>query len=362
MKTYGFVGLGLIGGSLARALKASDPSCRIIAYNRSRSSLDEAVKDGVVDEPLNEIGEGFKECDVVFLCLPVIKNTELLPEIKKYISEKTILTDVGSVKGGIMDAAENADLKDNFVGGHPMAGSERTGYIASSKDLYKNAYYIITPFEEGDEKAEALKEIASSIGAIPIIMDADKHDRIVAGISHIPHLAAAALVELVKNNDYEDGAMKRVAAGGFKDITRIASSSPEMWKEICLSNELNISEYLGDLIERLVLIREKVEDCDGEFIANLFDDAGTYRNSFNALSAGPIKDMNKITVDIADEPGALASIATILAVNGINIKNIGIQHNREYIGGDLSVSFWDSESKEKAVRILGDKGYSIHVK
>ncbi len=360
MKKYGFVGLGLIGGSLARALKASDPECKIIAYNRSRASLDEAVKDGVVDEPLNEIGEGFKECDVVFLCLPVIKNTELLSDMSKFIGKDTILTDVGSVKGGIMNAAENAGLKDNFVGGHPMAGSERTGYIASNKDLYKNAYYIITPFEEGDKKAEVLKDIALSVGAIPIIMDADKHDRIVAGISHIPHLAAAALVELVKNNDFEDGSMKRVAAGGFKDITRIASSSPEMWKEICLSNELNISEYLGDLIDRLILIREKVDECDGAFIADLFDDAGTYRNSFNTLSAGPIKDSHKFTIEIKDEPGAIASIAIILAVSGINLKNIGIQHNREYIGGDLTVGFWDPESKEKAAEILKNKGYTLH--
>ena len=360
MKKYGFVGLGLIGGSLARALKAADLGCVIKAYNRTASSLEEAVKDGVVDEPLYRIDEGFKDCDVVFLCLPVIKNTELLSEIKKYIGEKTILTDVGSVKGTIMSAAKDAGLSKNFVGGHPMAGSERTGYIASSKDLYKNAYYIITPFEEGDRKALVLKGMAESIGAIPIIMDAGKHDRIVAGISHIPHLAAAALVELVKENDFEDGSMKRVAAGGFKDITRIASSSPEMWKEICLSNDLNISEYLDDLIDRLKLIRDKIDKCDGEYIAGLFDDAGTYRNSFNTLSAGPIKDMNKFSVDIADEPGALASIATILAVNGINIKNIGIQHNREYIGGDLSVSFWDSESKDKAADILKSKGYILH--
>ena len=124
-----------------------------------------------------------------------------------------------------------------------MAGSERTGYIASSKDLYRNAYYIITPFEKGDKKAEVLEGIAKYVGAIPIIMDADKHDRIVAGVSHIPHLAAAALVELVKNNDYSDGLMKTVAAGGFKDITRVASSSPAMWKEICLSNEVNISGF-----------------------------------------------------------------------------------------------------------------------
>ena len=191
-------------------------------------------------------------------------------------------------------------------------------------------------------------------------MDCAKHDRIVAGVSHIPHLAAAALVELVKNNDYSDGLMKLVAAGGFKDITRVASSSPSMWKEICESNDVNISAFLGDLIDRLSEIREKVAGGDGEYIAELFDDAGTYRNSFNTLSAGPIKDSHKFSVDISDEPGAIASVATILAVNGINIKNIGIQHNREYIGGDMTVGFWDGDSKTKAAEILTGKGYSLH--
>ncbi len=360
MSKYGFIGLGLIGGSLARALKNSDPSNVVIAYNRSSASLEEAVKDGVVDVPLHTVGEEFSDCDVIFLCLPVIRNQEMLKTIAPFIGENTIVTDVSSVKGSIMKAAEEAGLKDHFVGGHPMAGSERTGYIASSKDLYRNAYYIITPFGENDEKALVLQELASKIGAIPIIMDAEKHDRIVAGVSHIPHLAAAALVELVKNNDYADGLMKVVAAGGFKDITRVASSSPEMWREICLSNEVNISGFLTDLIDRLEEIREKVDEGDGDYISDLFDDAGTYRNSFNTLSAGPIKDSFKFTIDIADEPGAIASVATILAVNGINIKNIGIQHNREYIGGDMSVGFWDKESKERAAEILKGKGYILH--
>ncbi len=360
MSKYGFIGLGLIGGSLARALKSYDGSNVIAAYNRSPEPLEQAVKDGVVDIPLHEIGEGFRDCDVIFLCLPVITNAQALSKLASFIGPDTIVTDVSSVKGSIMKAAEEAGLKDHFVGGHPMAGSERTGYIASSKDLYRNAYYIITPYEAADPKAEVIRKLSEDIGAIPIVMDAAKHDRIVAGVSHIPHLAAAALVELVKNNDYEDGLMKTVAAGGFKDITRVASSSPAMWKEICESNEVNISEFLEDLIGKLSEIRDMVNEKNGDYIADLFDDAGTYRNSFNTLSAGPIKDSHKFSIDISDEPGAIASVATILAVNGINIKNIGIQHNREYIGGDMTVGFWDAESKEKAADILKGKGYILH--
>ncbi|MCR4791470.1 MAG: prephenate dehydrogenase [Lachnospiraceae bacterium] len=360
MSKYGFVGLGLIGGSLARALKNHDESNVIVAYNRSPEPLEQAVSDGVVDIALHEIGEGLSDCDVIFLCLPVVTNAQALSTLSPYVGDKTIVTDVSSVKCSIMKAADEAGLREHFVGGHPMAGSERTGYIASSKDLYRNAYYIITPFEEGDPKAEVLKKLSEDIGAIPIVMDAEKHDRIVAGVSHIPHLAAAALVELVKNNDYSDGLMKVVAAGGFKDITRVASSSPAMWKEICESNDVNISAFLGDLIDRLSEIRKNVSEGNGEYIADLFDDAGTYRNSFNTLSAGPIKDSHKFSVDISDEPGAIASVATILAVSGINIKNIGIQHNREYIGGDMTVGFWDGESRAKAAEILKNKGYILH--
>ena len=170
MSKYGFIGLGLIGGSLARALKSSDPENVIVAYNRSIKPLEEAVADGVVDVALHEIGDGFKDCDVIFLCLPVITNAEALKTLAPFVGGNTIVTDVSSVKGSIMKAAEDAGLKEHFVGGHPMAGSERTGYIASSKDLYRNAYYIITPFEEGDKKAEVIRDILS-LGGYAVVVE-----------------------------------------------------------------------------------------------------------------------------------------------------------------------------------------------
>ena len=166
-------------------------------------------------------------------------------------------------------------------------------------------------------------------GAIPLILDYKQHDYVTAAISHLPHVIAASLVNLVRDSDSEEGIMKMVAAGGFKDITRIASSSAQMWQQICLTNTDNISTLLNDYIRSLQEFKNSLDSRKEKDLYDLFDSAREYRDSFINASSGPIKRSYVLTVDIADQAGSLAAITTILAVNGINIKNIGITHNRE---------------------------------
>ena len=367
MSTYGFISLGLIGGSVARAIREKQPDATIIAYNRSAASLDEALSDGVVNKAVYQSdfeSDGFKafsECDYIFLCAPVQKNEEFLEMLKPVISSSCIITDVGSVKTGIHEAAKRLDMEANFIGAHPMAGSERVGYTNSKSSILQNAYYILTPTDKVPaEKIDEYKSLVESFDSIPLILSYAEHDYIVAAVSHLPHVIAASLVNLVKDSDNEEGIMRLVAAGGFKDITRIASSSSDMWEQICMTNTDNISKLLESYIKSLTEIDSTLKDHRGHEIHELFDAAREYRDSFTVAGSGPIKVNYRLFVDIADEPGALATIATLLATRGISIKNIGIIHNSEYQGGNMRIEFYTHQDLETAGKVLEDKRYTIH--
>lgn len=359
--TFGFIGLGLIGGSIARAIREKLPQSQIIAYDINPAALDAAYADGVINTAATAIDKTFSVCNYLFLCAPVQKNDDNLRTIKEIISSDCLLTDVGSVKTGIHETIAEMGLESQFIGGHPMAGSERVGYVNSKAILLENAYYILTPTPSvPKEKIENYRELVSTLGAIPLILDCKQHDYVTAAISHLPHVIASALVNLVEASDSEDGIMKMVAAGGFKDITRIASSSPVMWQQICLTNTENISKLLTDYIDALCVIREKLDAKDSAVLHDFFDNARIYRDSFINTSSGPIKRDYAIQIDIADEPGALAAIATIMALNGISIKNIGIAHNRESEGGVLRIEFYNEDTIAKAKEILNNKGYTVY--
>ena len=358
----GFIGLGLIGGSIARALKEKHAdNVQILAYDTNPATLSLAKEQGVADRITAEINAKFSDCDFLFLCAPVENNIENLLQLKQFLSPACILTDVGSVKSGIHKQINAIGLSGQFIGGHPMAGSERTGFANSKARLLENAYYILTP--SGDVPKDLLlryQELVTSIGAIPLVLDAATHDYVTAAVSHLPHVIAASLVNLVKNSDSKEGTMKMIAAGGFKDITRIASSSPEMWQQICTTNAENISELLTNYISDLLVIKEALDDKDSLALKDFFETARSYRDSFIDAGSGPIKKVYDLYVDIADEPGALAAIATLLALNGISIKNIGITHNREAQEGALRIEFYDESGTALARSLLTSKGYLIY--
>lgn len=359
--TCGFIGLGLIGGSIAKALRRFHPDYRLIGYDIQSENTALAVKEGVLNRAVPEIDESFRDCDYIFLCAPVSFNDKNLITLKQFLSPGCLLTDAGSVKTDIHRHIESLGLNAQFIGGHPMAGSERTGYINSKAILLENAYYILTPTREvSEEKIAEYKELTASLGAIPLILSCDLHDYVTAAVSHLPHVIAASLVNLVRDKDSNDGIMKMIAAGGFKDITRIASSSPSMWQQICLTNTENISALLDDYIASLKEIRLQIDNHRDSSVYNFFNDARSYRDSFIDASSGPIKKSFTINIEIADEPGALASIATILALNQISIKNIGIMHNREQMDGVLQIEFYEKDSIQAAGKILEHKGYIIH--
>ena len=357
----GFIGFGLIGGSIARALKKQNWDITIKVYTRRKNpELEKGQEVGVIDELLYEIDNRFSTCDIIFLCAPVLKNLDFLPILKPLIKPDCILTDVGSVKQSICEKARELGLAKQFIGGHPMAGSEKTGYTNSTDTLLENAYYLLTPSPENPPEYLALmKELVRLTGANCVVLPAKDHDKITAAISHVPHIIAATLVNMVRVNDNEEENMKAFAAGGFKDITRIASSSPEMWQDICLANGACIDDFLAYFQEQLQQFRQMIAQQNGEAIRLEFQSAGDYRNSIPATKSSVIARSFDLFVNVDDRTGAIAEIATILSQKGISIKNIGIIHNREYIDGVMKLELYSEEDAVRARELLKQNQYKI---
>ena len=357
----GFIGLGLIGGSIAKAIRQYFPDYEIVAFDKNREALALATQESLINVAATAIDDNFYNCSYIFLCAPVSYNTAYLKQIQEYMNDDCILTDVGSVKTSIHEEVTALGLEKYFIGGHPMAGSEKSGYINSKAMLIENAYYVLTPSEGvPEEKVERYRAFVEKLKSIPVILDYKEHDYITGTISHLPHIIASSLVNFVKDTDTNEEMMKQLAAGGFKDITRIASSSPTMWQHICLKNKENISRILGEYITALQDAKEAVDNADEQELYDLFDSSRNYRNSIPESSAGPIKKAFAVYCDIIDEAGGIAAIATILASNNLNIKNIGIVHNREFEEGVLRIEFYDGVSSSKAADLLQKFRYIVY--
>ena len=360
----GFIGFGLIGGSLARIWSAKHPEDTFLAYNYHLShnqDLEDALADGVLHLVSTDLEGDFADCDMIFLCSPVLRNIEYLTRLKDIAKPSCILTDVGSAKGNIHQAVRQLGLTDRFIGGHPMAGSEKTGYHSSTTTLFENAYYILTPTEETRPEALALlEERVRETMAIPLVLEPGRHDDITAAISHVPHIIASALVNAVRLADAGSGEMTALAAGGFRDITRIASSSPVMWQNICLTNPDSIVSFLDCFMKELGQVKEMLLQTKEEALLQFFADGKEFRDSLPLKTSSLLLPSYEVLLYIPDKPGSIAVIASLMAASAVSIKNIGIAHNREYTDGVLRVEFYDKPSLEEAIRILKERNYKLY--
>ena len=358
--TYCFIGLGLIGGAIAKGLKAAEPDCRIMAYMRTRETLEKARSEKIVDVILTGADDAhISECDIVFLCTPVEYNEHYLSAVKPLLKAGAFVTDVGSTKSQILKTVQSLDMENVFIGGHPMAGSEKTGYDNSNPHMLENIFYILCPTRNTPMAyVQRMIRVIEMVKADVYIIDAEEHDKSVATISHLPHLVAAALVNLVHDTDTPEHTMKQLAAGGFKDITRIASSSPVMWQQIFNSNRDAVLGVLHSYIEAMQKIESDLKNDDMAAIHDLFVNSGAYRATF-ADAHGMLNAQYSFSVHVTDKPGAISIISAILAAGGISMKNIGINHNRESGDGALRIEFYDSESCMQAERLIKEYNYQI---
>ena len=201
----GFIGLGHIGGSVAKTVHRIYPDIQIVAYDTCRATLDAALSDGIITEALDQVGKGFSDCNYIYLCAPVLDNADYVRELSGILHDDMLLTDVGSVKTGIHEQIQKyPDLERHFIGGHPMCGTEHVGYEYSTAYMLENAYYILTPTRTvSPKKVEEFEKFVASIGAVPLILDYKKHDFSVGSISHLPTVIASTLVNYVRDTDHE---------------------------------------------------------------------------------------------------------------------------------------------------------------
>ena len=260
IRRLSLVGLGLLGGSVAKAARAEGLADEIVAVGRERERLEPALRDGVVDRISTRLEEGVAGSDFCLLATPVATLTALLPAVWPALPADAVLTDVGSTKASIVEAAEALGRARPlaFVGSHPMAGSEQSGYRVSRRDLFRGATVILTPTERTD--SHAVKRVGAfweALGGRLVILDPVTHDRATAAISHLPHLVADALVDAVVRMDPR---FFEVAGRGFRDTTRIAASDPRVWREIFQENRAGLTEALTsfraalDELERLLAV------------------------------------------------------------------------------------------------------------
>ncbi len=360
-KKISIIGLGLIGGSLAKIFIDKLGINDITAINRSSKSLDQAIKEGTITRGFHEINEYVWNSDIIFICTPVGLTKKYINFLSDKVSPQCIITDVGSTKSEIIDFVNSMENPPCFIGGHPMAGSEKTGYTASYSHLFENAFYILSHCKTTTTEAmETMTSLVKSIGAIPVEIDGIAHDNVTASISHVPHILASSLVNMVKKLDSSSGKMQLLAAGGFKDITRIASSSPEMWENIVLSNKEQVQLILTEYINEINSFKSMLDKEDSQSIYNFFETAKNYRNSFHNVKKSLISQSFEIVADVIDEPGIIGEIATILGDNSINIKNINVSNNREFELGCLKISLSNQESAHKAYDLLKQEGYTVY--
>ena len=254
------VGVGLLGGSVAKAVRAHGLAREIVGVGRDLARLAPALGDGALDRATTDVAEGVAGADRVLLAAPVLANETLLARVWQAAPAGALLTDVGSTKRGIVSAAERLAVGRphvHFVGSHPMAGSEKSGYAVARPDLFQGATVVVTPTEATDAAmAKGVAEFWAALGARVVVLDPATHDRAVAAISHLPHVAAWALVDAVAR--FEPDALQ-IAARGFKDTTRIAASDPDVWREILVANREAVQASLAafrtalDDLERLVM-------------------------------------------------------------------------------------------------------------
>ncbi len=279
------IGVGLIGGSLARALREKGYCKNIVGSSRSATHLQKAVDLGVIDSYSTDMQEAAAGADVVIVCVPLGSMELVFSQIKDVITSDTIITDVGSSKQSVVDAAQRAfgEVPANLVPGHPIAGTEKSGVEASFAELFQRRKVIITPLKQNDLKqVEKIEQMWQQTGAEVRQMTVQHHDEVLAATSHLPHVLAFGIVDTLAKMDSQQEIFE-YAAGGFRDFTRIASSDPVMWRDICINNRDAVLKVMRNYITDMEAMYDLIDKSDGEAIKSSFEEAKAIRDKFNAM-------------------------------------------------------------------------------
>lgn len=365
-KTIYIAGLGLIGSSMALGIKRDHPDYEILGYNRSQASRDIALERGMIDRATDDFASFAPLADVIILSLPIKQTIAFLQELATLeLKEGVIISDAGSTKSAIVSTAEKcfADKSVRFVGAHPMAGSHKTGAASADVNLFENAYYIFTPSSlTTQDTLEEMKDLLSGLHARFIEIDATEHDRVTSQISHFPHILASGLMEQTASYAEEHEMARRFAAGGFRDMTRIAESEPGMWNSILLSNRETIIERIEDFKRRLDEVGQAISKGDENQIWNFFNQAREQRQAMEIHKCGGVDSSFDLYVDVPDEENVILRILELL--RGTSLVNIHInEENREDVHGILQISFKNAQDLKRAEQVITENtDYTVVIK
>jgi len=350
----------MVGGSLGRALLTRKLARTVTGVDPAPGVLEKAVELGALSCGAASLADGVKGAELIVLATPVAATLSLLSELGNLlIEDKVLISDVCSTKAQIVNhAASVLPPRVSFVGGHPMAGSEKEGVAALNETLFENAVYILTTTPGDDPFAlETMEKAVRGLGAVPLFMEAAQHDRVAATISHLPHMAAAALVQTAAGCTEYREELLALAAGGFRDTTRVAMGSPEMWKDICLSNSENIIDMIDKLRTELDIVSSLIADGSENALESYFEQAREFRRTLPYSGKGILPPIYNLYVYVADRPGIIGEAATLLGTAGINIAEIELLRVREEEGAPLRLGFLSTQSRSKAAAKLNQEGF-----
>lgn len=361
LKRITIIGLGVIGGSLGLALKKRHPELHVQGVDINTEIIQEAVSRKAIDNGTTDLIAGVQEADLIFLATPISVMEKICKAIAPYLQNGAIVTDLGSTKVNVVRIMESSLPKQvRFLGGHPMTGSEKTGLQGASEILFENAAYILTPLSDcAEEVTRIVRGLVESLGARTIILTPEDHDRKVAAVSHLPHVVASALVNAVGSLEAREGGYFSLAAGGFRDSTRIAASNSEMWTDILLQNSQALLPLIRGYKQCLQEFERALENQNSGALYELFNVARQQREKVPMGLKSILPQLFELTVMVPDKPGAIGELTVLLGSQQINISDIEIMRVREEDDNTLRLGFGQENHRDQALKILVDRGFTV---
>jgi len=357
-RTVAIIGVGLMGGSLGLALQSKAGVRRVLGASRSASTLASGLRLGAITEACGSIEEAAAAADLIFVCTPVRDIVEHVQRAHAAAPAGAVISDVGSTKGRLM-ASLDIEEQATCIGGHPLCGSEAAGVVNARASLFEGATYFLTPGAHVRPEAfQTLYDAVTLVGARPVAIDPGEHDRLMALVSHLPHVLANALMVLAGRR--QGGRDALTSAGpSFRDLTRIAGSNRRVWTDIFLENRAALLEALREYRDELGEAVAALEAADDERLGEMISRAAASRQRMLEASNLAPEELFRIVVHIPDRPGVLKEIMTALGDESINIEDLALHHMSADLGGSLTLYVQGEETCGRAAAIIGARGYGV---
>jgi len=352
------VGIGVMGGSLGLALRSRDGASEVVGFDPDAAARETAVRMGAVDRAVDSLPAAVADADVVIIAAPVGVTARLAREALGASGDDCVVSDIGSSKAGVM-AAFDAVERERFIGGHPICGSERGGVEHARATMFEGATYFLTPSAETrPELYERLHGLIARIGARPSAIEAEAHDRILALVSHLPHVIASTLIEQAASTTPGGREALRSAGPSFADLTRVAGANPPLWADILVANAEAVGDAIDDHVRRLTAFSAEVRQADRPAIEARFAAAARDRARLREAPSG-LAEPWRVVVAMPNRPGVISEVATALGHAHVNIEDLQLRSGAGARQGELSLLVSGETTMRTAVRCVEQLGFGV---